>query len=282
MSVLAPEADILASCRKTAARLAEEYQWFVPSLDELSHAVASRVAADTAQQPKQKTADAKTVERYCCIVHFAALFDAVTAPECDERQQALRELFEPVWHTEEGATAVTYRGYLFRVAMRMVKSKGFTSMPRLDPAALEEMAVDAASTALINVQANIGACRDRETFWGWVTRIVENSVVDHLRRIRPEELVADEDVGTGGEEEERVADAVSVRGEFVRKCRLGRLSGEQRATVYRFFWLDQTVPEIAEALSTMRGAEVTAAAVSVWKSRALKTLGQNLRERGFR
>jgi DNA-directed RNA polymerase specialized sigma24 family protein len=111
---------------------------------------------------------------------------------------------------------------------------------------------------------------------------VENALSDQLRQLRPEELSGDEEMAGGEEPEEKVADAVSVRDEFARKCRIGKLSGDQRATVFRFFWQEQTVPEIAADLSKMKGVEVTAAAVSVWKSRALRTLGENLKERGFR
>jgi hypothetical protein len=40
------------------ARLVSDYQWFVPSADELSRAVASRVSADMAERPKPGKADA--------------------------------------------------------------------------------------------------------------------------------------------------------------------------------------------------------------------------------
>ena len=284
MSVVAPEANVLELCTKTVRRLTDEYRWFVPSADELSRAVASRVSADMAEQPKAKKADAKTIERYCCIAHFADLYDALADSASEHHDRAQRELFEPVWSEEDSSLGVTYRGYLFRVAMRMAKSKAFARMPKLPTAEVEQLAADAAAAALTSIRQNIASCRDRETFWGWATRIVENALSDQLRQLRPEEVSADAEVelAAGGEPEEKVADAVSVREEFARKCRIGKLSGDQRATVFRFFWQGQTVPEIAGELSRAKGAEVTAAAVSVWKSRALRTLGQNLRERGFR
>jgi RNA polymerase sigma factor (sigma-70 family) len=282
MSVVAPEASVLELCTKVVRRLAGEYQWFVPSVDELSRAVTSRISADMAERPKPGKADAKTIERYCCIAHFADLYDALADPGSEHHDRAQQELFEPVWSEEDSSLAVTYRGYLFRVAMRMAKSKGVIRMPRLATAELEQLAADAAAAALTSIRQNIASCRDRETFWGWATRIVENAFSDQLRQLRPEEVSADVELAGGEEAEEKVADAVSVREEFARKCRIGKLSGDQRATVFRFFWQGQTVPEIAGELSRAKGAEVTAAAVSVWKSRALRTLGENLKERGFR
>ena len=282
MSVVAPEANVLELCTKVVRRLADDYQWFVPSVDELSRTVASRMSADMAEQPKLKKADAKTIERYCCIAHFADLYDALLDPASDGHDRAQRELFEPVWSEEDSSLAVTYRGYLFKVAMRMAKSKGIIRMPRLATGELEQLAADAAAAALTSIRQNIASCRDRETFWGWATRIVENALSDQLRQLRPEEVSGDEEMAGGEEPEEKVADAVSVREEFVRKCRIGKLSGDQRATVFRFFWQEQTVPEIAGELSRAKYAEVTVAMVSVWKSRALRTLGQNLKERGFR
>ena len=284
MNVVAPEASVLELCTKVVRRLAGEYQWFVPSVDELSRAVTSRISADMAERPKPGKADAKTIERYCCIAHFADLYDALADPGSEHHDRAQRELFEPVWSEEGTSLAVTYRGYLFRVAMRMAKSKAVIRMPRLVTAELEQLAADAAVAALTSIRQNIASCRDRETFWGWATRIVENALTDQLRQLRPEEVSADAEVelAAGGEPEEKIADAVSVREEFARKCRIGKLSGDQRATVFRFFWQGQTVPEIAADLSKMKGAGVTAAAVSVWKSRALRTLGENLKERGFR
>jgi DNA-directed RNA polymerase specialized sigma24 family protein len=281
MSVVAPEADVLEQCTKVVRRLAEEHQWFVASPDELSRAAASRISADMAEQAKAKKVDAKTVERYCCITHFSELHDALEDPASDSHERAQRELFEPVWSEEQGSVAVNYRGYLFKVAMRMAKSRGLIRMPKLATAELQQLAADAAAAALASVRQNITSCRDRELFWGWATRIVENALLDQLRRLRPEEDSPDVEFVGGEGPEERSADAVSVRAEFVRKCRLGKLSGDQRATVYRFFWHGQAVPEIAAELSDMKGSEVTAAAVSVWKSRALRTLGQNLKERGF-
>jgi len=282
MSVVAPEASVLELCTKVVRRLVSDYQWFVPSADELSRAVASRISADMAERPKPGKADAKTIERYCCIAHFADLYDLLADPASDERDRAQRELFEPVWSEEDSSLAVTYRGYLFKVAMRMAKSKGIIRMPRLATGELEQLAADAAAAALTSIRQNIASCRDRETFWGWATRIVENALSDQLRQLRPEEVSGDEEMAGGEEPEEKVADAVSVREEFVRKCRIGKLSGDQRATVFRFFWQEQTVPEIAGELSRAKYAEVTVAMVSVWKSRALRTLGQNLKERGFR
>ncbi|MDP2950064.1 MAG: sigma-70 family RNA polymerase sigma factor [Chloroflexota bacterium] len=281
MSVVAPEANVLELCTKVVRHLADEYQWFVPSADELSRAVASRISMETAE-PKLKKPDAKAVERHCCIAHFADLYDALADPASDGHEGAQRELFEPVWSEENTSLAVTYRGYLFRVAMRMAKSKGLTRMPKLATAELEQLAADAATAALTSIRQNIASCRDRELFWGWATRIVENALRDQLRQLRPEEVGPDVELVGGEEAEEKVADAVSVREEFARKCRIGKLSSDQRATVFRFFWHEQTVPEIAAELSRMKGAEVTAAAVSVWKSRALRTLGENLKERGFR
>jgi DNA-directed RNA polymerase specialized sigma24 family protein len=282
MSVVAPEASVLELCTKVVRRLADEYRWFVPSVDELSRTVASRVSAYVAEQPKPGKADAKTIERYCCIAHFADLYDALADPASEGHDRAQRELFEPVWSEEDSSLAVTYRGYLFKVAMRMAKSKGVIRVPKLATAELEELAADAATAALTSIRQNIASCRDPETFWGWVTRIVENALRDQLRQLRPDEAGADVEVAGGEEPEGKVPDAVSVRGEFARKCRIGKLSGDQRATVFRFFWQEQTVPEIAADLSKMKGAEVTAATVSVWKSRALRTLGENLKERGFR
>ena len=282
MSVAAPEASVLELCTKFVRRLVSDYQWFVQSADELSRAVASRVSADMAERPKPGKADAKTIERYCCIAHFADLCDALTDPASDGHDRSQRELFEPVWSEEDTSVAVTYRGYLFRTAMRMAKSKGLARMPKLATAELEQLAADAAAAALTSIRQNIASCRDRELFWGWATQIVKNALLDQLRQLRPEEISPDVELVGETEADEKVADAVSVRDEFVRKCRLGKLSGDQRATVYRFFWQGQTITEIATDLSLVKGGEVTAAAVSVWKSRALRTLGQNLKERGFR
>jgi len=282
MSVAAPDASVLELCAKAVRRLADDYRWFVPSVDELSRTVASRVSADMAEQRKPQKADAKTIERHCCIAHFADLHDALADPTCEGHDRAQQELFEPVWSEEDRSLAVTYRGYLFRVAMRMAKSKGVIRMPRLARAELEELAADAATAALTSIRQNIASCRDRETFWGWATRVVENALRDQLRQLRPQEISPDVELAGGEEPEGKIPDAVSVREEFARKCRIGKLSGDQRATVFRFFWQEQTVPEIAAVLSKVKGAEVTAASVSVWKSRALRTLGENLKERGFR
>jgi hypothetical protein len=107
--------------------------------------------------------------------------------------------------------------------------------------------------------------------------------VDEMRRLRTER-------SGGGElpdEEEpdpaaKVIDSMAVRHEFVRKCRIGKLSGEQRATLFKFFWEEASIPDIAEALSAQLQKRVTAGNVSVWKSRALRTLADNLRHLGFR
>ena len=140
MSVAAPEASVLELCTKFVRRLAEEYQWYVPSVDELARVVATRVAADMAEQPKPKKTDAKPIERYCCIAHFADLCDALTDPASDGHDRSQRELFEPVWSEEDTSVAVTYRGYLFRTAMRMAKSKGLARMPKLATTELEQLA----------------------------------------------------------------------------------------------------------------------------------------------
>ncbi len=194
MSVAVPETSVLELCAKAVRRLAGDYQWFVPSEDELSRTVASRVSAHVAEQAKPQRADAKTIERYCCIAHFADVYDALADPTCEGHDHAQRELFEPVWNEEDRSLVVSYRGYLFKVAMRMAKSKGVIRMPRLARAELEEFAADAATAALTSIRQNIASCRDRETFWGWATRIVENAVRDQLRQLRPDEASVDEEI----------------------------------------------------------------------------------------
>jgi hypothetical protein len=81
MSVLALEVSVLELCTKAVRHLAGEYQWFGPSVDELSRAVASRISADMAEQPKLKKADAKTVERADRLVTGLTSKESVLALE---------------------------------------------------------------------------------------------------------------------------------------------------------------------------------------------------------
>jgi DNA-directed RNA polymerase specialized sigma24 family protein len=139
------------------------------------------------------------------VAHFADLYDALADPASDGHERAQRELFEPVWSEDDSSVAVTYRGYLFRIAMRMAKSKGLIRMPKLATTELEQLAADAAAAALVSIRQNIAACRDRELFWGWATRIVEDALLDQFRQLRPEEVSPGVELVGGEEAEEKVA-----------------------------------------------------------------------------
>lgn len=51
---------------------------------------------------------------------------------------------------------------------------------------------DIVQDALVRIHRGVGAVRDQERLGGWVYRVARSAIVDHLRRVRPGEELADE------------------------------------------------------------------------------------------
>ena len=51
---------------------------------------------------------------------------------------------------------------------------------------------DIVQDALVRIHKGVGAVRDQERLGGWVYRVARSAIVDHLRRTRPGEPLADE------------------------------------------------------------------------------------------
>ena len=51
---------------------------------------------------------------------------------------------------------------------------------------------DIVQDALVRIHRGVGAVRDQERLGGWVYRVARSAIVDHLRRARPGEVLADE------------------------------------------------------------------------------------------
>jgi RNA polymerase sigma-70 factor (ECF subfamily) len=51
---------------------------------------------------------------------------------------------------------------------------------------------DIVQDALVRIHRGVGAVRDQERLGAWVFRVARSAIVDHLRRVRPGEELADE------------------------------------------------------------------------------------------
>jgi len=274
-------------CLAIVTRLAASYGW---RLDEpVAQALAADVAATLADEAEPGE---RLLEQTCCRLRFARLHAAL-ASGGEPAEAALEELYSVRWFEEEG-TGVRYSGFLVRSARTVLRRRLAGS--GLDPAAEEQLAADAAARALTTVRTRFADCRDPDAFWGWTARVAERAAIDELRSGRAsggssvhaasldelhEAQAGRAAAGSAFFSEERQVDAIAVRQELIRKCRLGKLSPDQREALVRSFWAEEKPAEIAAALSEERGARVTAAQVSLWKHRGLQVMEANLRERGY-
>ena len=268
---------VAAQCERTTKKLSQTYGWRLDSMTDFSEDVAQRLITDS----DRRRVDSKAVERACLTEYFARIYDSLTSNSDAAREEAARQLFDTTPDVE-GPVEVVARGYLVKAALRSVGSWRRKYSLKLSEDRVRELAMDAASTALASVSSNIASCRGRDLFWGWATRIVENSVVDEMRTLRRERAgPLDEKLSTP-DPAAKVVDDMAIGHEFVRKCKIGELSPEQRVTLYKFFWEDASVPEIAKAITDQKGKAVTAGNVSVWKNRGLRIMAKNLHSVGFR
>ena len=283
-----PSEPVLAGrCSAAVARLAAAYGW---RLDDLG---LTALGADlVAALAREAAPSDRLIEQTCCRLRFARLHAAL-AGGGSEAEAALDELYGVRWFEEE-TTAVRYSGFLFRSARTVLRRRLAGS--GLDAGAAEQLAADAAARALTTVRARFADCRDPDAFWGWTARVAERAAIDELRSGRAsggssvhaasldelhEAQAGRAAAGSAFFSEERQVDAIAVRQELIRKCRLGKLSPDQREALVRSFWAEEKPAEIAAALSEERGARVTAAQVSLWKHRGLQVMEANLRERGY-
>jgi len=275
-------------CAETLARLCRLYGWRMPGDREnaLQREVMAvlHAAADVG---------ARQIEQACCRVYFQALFAGLDRGG-EAAEQSMAELFSVVWLEEGASTTVSYGGYLFRSALTTLRRRLAGSA--VSSAEIEQIGADAAARALTTVRTHFRDCRDPAAFWGWTSRVAERATIDELRSGRTtggssvRTIALDEPTETArsatsaashNEAEERQVDVLSVRQELLRKCRLGKLSIDQREALVRSFWGEEKPAEIAAALTHERKAPVTAAQVSLWKHRGLQIMEANLRERGF-
>ena len=276
---VASTSAVVVQCERTTRKLAESYGWQVESASDLARDVAGRLAKDS----ERARVDGAVIERACLTEYFARIYDGLESTSTDARDRAARQLFDVAPGTEEMAGAPT-RGYLIKAALRSVGSWRRKYALKLSEQRVRELAIDSASNALASIATNLASCRGRDLFWGWATRIVENAVIDELRSLRRERTaVGGADSATSvPDPAAKVVNDMAVAHEFVRKCRIGELSPEQRVTLYKFFWQDASVPEIADSMAQQKGKPVTAGNVSVWKSRGLHIMAKNLHSVGFR
>ena len=281
----APAGRALAQrCRETVARLAGLYGWRLDA-GEQALAAAMEVALGDEGEPADRQ-----IEQLACRLHFAALHAGLSAGDA-EAEAVSAELFTVRWVEGERGSEVRYAGYLFRSALTVLRRR--LAGGSFDREGVEQLAVDAAGRALTTVRARFGDCRDPDAFWGWTARVAERAAIDELRSGRATggssvHAASLDDVvegrvarGAAGAAEERQIDGIAVREELIRKCRLGRLSADQREALVRSFWGGEKPAEIAVALSAARGGVVTAAQVSLWKHRGLQVMEANLRNRGY-
>ena len=283
----APALALAGRCRATAARLTLAYGWRLDPREAaaLGEEVARLLAGEA--EPAERL-----IEQTCCRLRFARLHAALTAGGAGA-EEALAELYNVCW-IEGETTEVRYAGFLFRSARTVVRRR--LAGGGLDAAAEEQLAADAAARALTSVRTRFADCRDPDAFWGWTARVAERAAIDELRSGRASggsslhaaslDELSEAQPGRGVADAtafsaDRQVDAIAVRHELIRKCRLGKLSLDQREALVRSFWGDEKPAEIAAALSEARGARVTAAQVSLWKHRGLQVMEANLREHGY-
>ena len=277
-----------AACCRAVERLSGLYGW------QLDAAGRQALAGEVVHLLAGTRADRRTIEQHCCRIHFASLFAALERGGRDA-EAVLAELFTIHW-PDDGGTEVRYNGYLLRSAL--VTIRRLLAGSALSPADYEQMAADAAARALTAVRDRFRDCRDPDAFWGWTARVAERAAIDELRSgrssggrsVHASSLDQREESGShdaahaaqpAANVEDRQVDAIAVRAELIRKCRLGKLSVDQREALLRSFWGGEKPQEIAAALSAERGASVTAAQVSLWKHRGLQIMEANLRGRGY-
>ncbi|HLZ69501.1 MAG TPA: hypothetical protein VKV26_06255 [Dehalococcoidia bacterium] len=281
---ICPEPALAARCRAAVERLTARYGW------RLDHAAAAALVADAAETLAGEPGQAeRLLEQTCCRLRFARLH-AVLAAGGATAAQALDELYSVRWFEAE-TTDVRYGGYLFRSALTVLRRRLAGS--GIEQTTLEQLAADAAARALTTVRARYADCRDADSFWGWTARVAERAAIDELRsgratggsslRAASLDALGEGQLGAAAADhaEERQVDAIAVREELLRKCRLGKLSRDQREALVRSFWGGEKPAEIAAALSAERAATVTAAQVSLWKHRGLQVMEANLRDRGY-
>jgi RNA polymerase sigma factor (sigma-70 family) len=284
-----PPGDSISArrCARTVARLASLYEW------TLSDSAAARLTAELEQATAGvEAADDKLLDQTCCRLHFGSLYEGLQAGGA-AAETALAELYSVAWFESGESSAaqqVRYGGYLYRGALATLRRRLVARGIDVDD--LQQFAADAAGRALTAVAARFRDCRDPDAFWGWTARVAERAALDELRsgrltggssvhaRSLDQIQEAGGEASAGKDGEERQVNAIAVRTELLRKCRLGKLSDDQREALVRSFWRDEKPREIAEALTTKRGATVTAAQVSLWKHRGLQIMEANLRERG--
>ncbi len=274
--------------RAAVARLIGLYDWQLepPACEQLISAVSEAHADGEPSTPR-------LLEQTCCRLRFAQLFAALDRGG-DAADAALTELFTVRWPAPGTEAPIRYGGYLFRSALATLRRRLAASAVAV--AEYDQMAADAAARALTTVRARFRDCRDPDAFWGWMARVAERAAIDELRSgqvtggrsLRAASLdavqAAQGDIGLAdpaSENEERQVDAIAVREELLRKCRLGKLSDDQRESLVRSFWGGEKPQEIATTLSQERGRHVTAAQVSLWKHRGLQVMESNLRGRGY-
>jgi RNA polymerase sigma factor (sigma-70 family) len=274
-------ASVEAECERTTRRLAQSYDWSLSGVERFAHVVAGQLT-ERPETRQSASIDAGLIERACIREYFAQLHDDLGSDSDDRRERAVRQLFD-MRPLEEGGASTVLRGYLVKAALRFVNDWRRKFAAKLSEERVTELAGDAASSALASITTNLAQCRDRTLFWGWATRIVENAAIDQLRRLRGgvtslTEPPPDDEPDPAS----KIVDTLAVRHDFIRKCRIGKLSPEQRVTLFKFFWEETPVPEIANHLTVRLGKQVTAGNVSVWKTRGLRVLAKNLRHLGFR
>jgi DNA-directed RNA polymerase specialized sigma24 family protein len=276
-------------CRAVVIRLAALYDW---RLDQLG-----REGLISAVEEAHSAGDAPTtraLEQTCCRLRFAQLFAGLEAGGA-RADAAFGELFTVRWPSDGVEAQVGYGGYLFRSALATIRRRLAGSTVVV--AEYDQMAADAASRAVTTVRNRFRDCRDPDAFWGWLARVAEHAAIDELRSgqvtggrsLHAASLDAvQEAYGDRGfaapsvdEYDERQVDAIAVREELLRKCRLGKLSDDQRESLVRSFWGGEKPQEIAVSLTDERGQPVTAAQVSLWKHRGLQVMESNLRGRGY-
>jgi len=272
---------LIVRCTAIVERLGRLYRWRFEGAAATDLAGAVALAHAGAYEPTERS-----LELACCRLHFAALFHALAAGG-EGAEQTLAELFSVHWPEAGSETAVHYDGYLFRAALVTLRRRLAGS--NVAQGEWEELAADAAGRTLTTVNTRFRDCRDPDAFWGWTSRVVERAAIDELRSgkatggtsIRAASLDETADQDPAGDTQERLVEAIAVREELVRKCRLGKLSVDQREALVRSFWGGEKPQEVAAALAAERGVPVSAAQISLWKHRGLQVMETNLRGRGY-
>lgn len=279
-----PAEALARRCRETVERLESLYDWNLAAdqRDELVQALADGAAEEESERGLQQS---------CCRLRFASLFRDLHSGGAPA-EAALSELLALTWVETEDGQEVRYHGYLYRSALAALRRQAARHGSII--ADMQQVAADAAGRALTTVRDRFRDCRDEDAFWGWTARVAERAAIDELRSGRVtggssvraaslDAMLAEPSGSAAGvhDQEERHVDALAVREELLRKCRLGKLSEDQREALVRSFWGGEKPREIADALSAERGSTVSAAQVSLWKHRGLQIMEANLREQGF-